>query len=264
MGIRLAAGRNFSPHIRTDSAEAVLVNEVLVRKMGWQQPLGKRVAYFIDNEGHTAEARVIGVVRDFHIYSLQHAIEPLVLQLAPPYEQDNLYIRIRPALVQQTIAYLTRTYQSFDPRNPAEPGFLNQTFANQYQAEQRRGQVFVAFALFAIFIACLGLFGLAAFTAEQRTKEIGVRKILGAGMPSIISLLVKDFLKLVVIAFGVAVPAAWYLMDQWLRDFAYRVDLKWWMFVFSGTAALLIALLTVSYQSIKAALTNPVDSLRSE
>ncbi|MBD0254408.1 MAG: ABC transporter permease [Cytophagales bacterium] len=264
MGVALLQGRNFSPAMRSDSAGAVLVNETLVKRLGWHQPLGKRVAYFIDNEGQTAEAKVVGVVRDFHIYSLQHQIEPLVLRLAPPAEQDNLYIRIRPGHTRAALAYIRQTYRQFDPDPLYEAGFLDQNFAKQYEAEERRGQVFLVFALFAIGIACLGLFGLAAYTAEQRTKEIGIRKVLGASVAGIVGLLSKDFIKLVVIAFVLAAPPAWYVMHKWLQDFAYKVDLEWWLVVLAGGLTLLVAVATVTYQSLKAALANPVDSLRSE
>ncbi len=264
MGVTLLQGRNFSPAMRSDSAGAVLVNETLVKRLGWQKPLGKRVAYYIDNEGRTAEAKVIGVIKDFHIYSLQHQIEPLVLRLAPPAERDNLYIRIRPGHTQATLAYIRQTYRQFDPDPLYEASFLDQNFAKQYEAEERRGQVFLVFALFAIGIACLGLFGLAAFTAEQRTKEIGIRKVLGASVAGIVAMLSKNFIKLVVIAFGIAAPPAWYAMHQWLRNFAYKIDLEWWLIGLAGGLTLLVAFATVSYQSLKAALTNPVDSLRSE
>ncbi len=264
MGIRLVAGRNFSPDIQRDWVEAVIVNETLVKRLGWQEPIGKRVAYFIDSKGNTATARVVGVVKDFHIYSLQHAIEPLVLRLAPPAEQDNLYIRINAADTQAALAHVQETYLLFDPDNPYEASFLDQNFARQYEAEAKRGQVFMAFALLAITIACLGLFGLAAYMAEKRTKEIGIRKVMGATAGSIVALLSKDFAKLVLTALIIAVPLAWYAMDKWLQDFAYKTDISWWIFFAAGALSLLIALLTVSYQATKAALANPVQSLRSE
>jgi putative ABC transport system permease protein len=206
----------------------------------------------------------VGVIKDFHIYSLQHQIEPLVLRLAPPAEQDNLYIRIRPEHTQATLAYIRQTYRQFDPDPLYEASFLDQNFAKQYEAEERRGQVFLVFALFAIGIACLGLFGLVAFTAEQRTKEIGIRKVLGASVTGIVALLSKDFIKLVVIAFAIATPPAWYAMHKWLQNFAYQIDLEWWLVALAGGLTLLVAFATVSYQSLKAALANPVDSLRSE
>jgi putative ABC transport system permease protein len=264
MGIQLLEGRNFSNDIKSDSAEAVIVNETLVNRLGWQEPVGKRVAYFVDNDGNTATAKVVGVVKDFHIYSLQHAIEPLVLRLAPPSEQDNLYVRINPAHTQAALSFVKETYGSFDPENPYEASFLDKNFAQQYEAEQKRGQVFMAFALLAITIACLGLFGLAAYMAEKRTKEIGIRKVMGASAGSIVTLLSRDFAGLVLIALVIAVPVAWYIMDRWLQDFAYKTDIGWWIFAGAGAISLLIALLTVSYQATKAALANPVDSLRSE
>jgi putative ABC transport system permease protein len=261
--IPLVAGRNFSEDRLNDRQESVLVNETLVKSLGWQEPLGKWVQYAI--RGDTlAEARVIGVVKDFHIYSLQHKIEPLVLQMAPPQERDNLYIRIHPENTREALAYIQNVYQSFDPNNPYEAHFLDQNFARQYETEQTHAQVLLVFTMLTISIACLGLFGLSAFAAEQRTKEIGIRKVLGASVQNIVLLLSKDFIRLVLIAFIISTPIAWYAMSGWLQDFAYRIDISLWVFAMAGGGALLIALLTVSYQSVKAALANPVKSLRSE
>ncbi|HEX9959073.1 MAG TPA: ABC transporter permease, partial [Fibrella sp.] len=260
--IRLLKGRNFTESVN-DGTGAVLVNESLVKKMGWQEPIGKRVRYFLGKE-KTAEARVVGVVRDFHTYSLQHKIEPLVLRMPAPTDKDNLYVRIQPAKTAEALAYIKTVYQKFNPTAEVSFHFLDENFSQQYKAEQKQGQVLLSFTILAILISCLGLFGLAAYAAEVRTKEIGVRKVLGASVASIVKLLSQDFLKLVVIAIVIASPLAWYAMNQWLQSFAYKIEIDWWVFALSGTLAVGIALLTVGFQGIKAALMNPVNSLRSE
>ncbi len=263
LDINLLQGRNFSESFKRDQQNAVLINETLAKQLG-PNPVGKRVRYFIDEENHTAEAHIVGVVNDFHIYSLQHKIEPLVLQMPAPADKDNLYVRVQPAKVTEALAYIQSVYRTFDPASTLDFHFLDQNFSQQYQAEQKQGEVLLTFTVLAVLIACLGLFGLAAFTAEQRTKEIGVRKVLGASVASIVTLLSKDFLKPVLIAIIIATPLAWYAMHEWLQSFAYKAELTWWVFALAGLLAIVIALLTVSFQSIKAALMNPAKSLRSE
>ncbi|MVM33053.1 FtsX-like permease family protein [Spirosoma sp. HMF4905] len=262
--IKLLRGRNFSESFKSDLSGAVLVNETLAKQLGWKEPVGKRVKYYIDQEKHTAEARVVGVVKDFHTYSLQHKIEPLVLQMPAPMDKDNMYVRIQAGKVTEALAYIQSVYRTFDPSATLDFHFLDENFSKQYKAEQKQGEVLLTFTLLAVFIACLGLFGLAAFAAEQRTKEIGVRKVLGASVFSIVTMLSKDFVKLVLISIVIASPLAWYAMSQWLQGFAYKADITWWIFALSGLLAIVIALLTVSFQSVKAALMNPVNSLRSE
>ncbi|GAB3936492.1 ABC transporter permease [Larkinella terrae] len=264
MEIKLVSGRNFSESFKSDLTDAVLVNETLVKKLGWTNPVGKRVKYYIDNDKNTAEARVVGVVKDFHTYSLQHKIEPLVLQMPAPADKDNLYVRIQPAKVTEALAFIRSTYRTFDPANTLDFHFLDENFSKQYKAEQKQGEILLTFTILAVIIACLGLFGLTAFAAEQRTKEIGVRKVLGASVSSIVLLLSKDFLKLVVISILIASPLAWYAMSQWLQSFEYKQAPAWWVFALAGFLSLVVALLTVCFQSIKAALTDPVKSLRSE
>jgi putative ABC transport system permease protein len=261
--IGLVSGRNFSESFKSDASNAVLINQTLARQLG-PRPVGKRVRYFIDQANHTAEARIVGVVKDFHTYSLQHKVEPLVLQMPTASDKDNLYVRVRAGNVSAALAHIQTVYRAFSPTATLDFHFLDENFSKQYQAEQKQGNVLLTFTLLAIFIACLGLFGLVAFAAEQRTKEIGVRKVLGASVASIVALLSKDFLKLVLIAVIIASPIAWYAMHQWLQNFAYRVELTWWMFVLAGLVATGIALFTVSLQSIRAAQVNPVKSLRSE
>ena len=261
--IKLLEGRSFSDSSPGDATGAVLVNEALVKKMGWQSPIGKRVRSYVSLD-KAIEAQVVGVVKDFHIYSLQHKIEPLVLQMPDPEEKDNLYVRIQSGKAAEALAYIQTVYQRFDPSASVSFHFLDENFSRQYRAEQKQGQLLLSFTILAVFIACLGLFGLAALAAEVRTKEIGVRKVLGASVASIVSLLSKDFLKLVVMAIVIATPIAWYAMSQWLQSFAYRIELEWWVFALAGLLAVGIALITVGFQSVKAALMNPINSLRSE
>ena len=207
--------------------------------------------------------RVVGVVRDFHFNSLQQEIDPLALFLYPR-SYRHLLVKISPTDVPATLAFLQQQWTTFAPQRPFDFQFLDQEFDALYRAEERAGQLFGFFAGLAIFIACLGLFGLASFAAEQRTKEIGVRKVLGASVPTVVLLLSKDFTWLVLVAFVVAVPVAYVAMNQWLDHFAYRIDIPWPIFLVAGLAVLVVAWLTVSYQSVKAALANPVESLRYE
>ncbi|MBO0930850.1 ABC transporter permease [Fibrella aquatilis] len=263
MEIKLVQGRNFSEANPADRANAILVNESLVKAIGWQNPLGKRVKFF--TKDGPAERRVVGVVRDFHTHSLQHKIEPLALQLPPsPDEQDNLYINVRAGQTRAALALIEKTYRQFEPGSVFDYQFLDQNFAKQYATEQKQSQLLLIFTALAILIACLGLFGLTTFMAEQRTKEIGVRKVLGASVTSIVALLSKDFLKLVLVAIVIASPLANYAMTKWLNTFAYKITPGWDVFALAGILAIGIALITVSFQSIRAALTNPVKSLRSE
>ena len=263
MEIKLTQGRNFSDDNPADRQTAILVNETLVKELGWQSPVGKRVRFSSDDG--LAEGRVVGVVKDFHIYSLQHKIEPLVLQMpSSTNDQDNLYIKIRPDKASDALALIEKTYRQFEPGGVFDYQFLSQNFARQYASVEKQGQLLLLFSGLAIFIACLGLFGLAAFTAEQRTKEVGIRKVLGASVGSIVTLLSRDFVKLVLLAIVIASPLAWYGMNRWLQEFAYKIDMSWWTFALAGLLAIGIALLTVSFQAIKAALMNPVKSLRSE
>jgi putative ABC transport system permease protein len=229
----------------------------MLDRLGWKN----RTAGLV--EFNEKRIPIAGVIRDFHLRSLRNKIEPLVLVLHED-RGDKLLIRVKPQNVAAALASVETTYKTINPNQPFDYTFLDQTFADQYRADERKGDLFLAFSGMAIFIACLGLFGLATFTAEQRTKEIGVRKVLGASVTSIVALLSKDFLKLVVIAIVIASPLAWYAMSRWLQDFAYKIDIEWWVFALAGLLAVSIALLTVSFQSIKAALMNPVKSLRSE
>ncbi|MVN22652.1 ABC transporter permease [Mucilaginibacter arboris] len=263
--IKLSSGRNFSENMQTDKDKAVIVNETLVKEVGLKDPVGKKIETGVDEKGNHLVYEIVGVAKDFHIYSLQHKIEPLILQLPPqPKDKDNLYVRISKSNVPAAIKYLEDTYRKFDPEHPVDYHFLDQNFAQRYKDEQKQGTILLIFTILAIAIACLGLFGLVTFMAEQRTKEIGIRKVLGASISSIVGLLSTDFLKLVFLAMLIASPIAYYGMEKWLQDFAYRINISWWIFALAGFIALIIALFTISFKSIKAALANPVKSLRSE
>jgi putative ABC transport system permease protein len=262
--IHLLQGRNFSKDMPTDKDGAVIINETLMKTLGYTNAIGKKMQYFTpDNK--TLYKIIVGVVKDFHAYSLQHTIEPMVMMMPPnDKEQDNLYVKVAKGKAAQGIAYLKNTYQKFDSNNTSDFHFLDENFAKQYAAEQKQGTLSFAFTVLAFIIACLGLVGLVIFATAQRTKEIGIRKVLGASVTSVTVLLSKDFAKLVAIATIIGVPIAWFAMNKWLQDFAYRISIEWWMFLLSGCTAILIALITVSFQSIKAAIANPVKSLRTE
>lgn len=264
MQVKMAQGRNFSAAMGTDKAESIIVNETLVNEMGWKDAVGKMVRTGVDKQGNVITQKIIGVVKDFNTYSLQHKVAPMLLQMpASANDEDNLYVRVGKNNIPATLNYISKMYKHFDIENKVEYHFLDQNFARQYQSEQKQGSILVIFTILAICIACLGLFGLVTFTAEQRVKEIGIRKVLGASVASIVSLLSKDLMKLVAVATIIATPLAWYGMSKWLQEFAYRIDIQWWVFAVAGTAAILIAFVTVGVQSIKAAMVNPAKSLKS-
>jgi putative ABC transport system permease protein len=241
----------------------MILNEAAVKVLGVKNPLGMRIYKLNDSQGNTRKTyTVIGVVKNFHFESLRRNIGALSLVLSP--QSGAVSFRLSGTDVPALLRQIEAKWKQFAPGQPFSYSFLQDSFDQMYRAEQRVGTVVLLFSVLAILIACLGLFGLAAFMAEQRTKEIGVRKVLGASVPNIVGLLSKDFLKLVVIAIVIASPLAWYAMNSWLKDFAYKIDIEWWVFALAGTLAVAIALLTVSFQSIKAALMNPVNSLRSE
>lgn len=263
MQIKLESGRNFSDRFSADLSNAVLVNETLVKQLGWTHPLGMKVQKA--DEPPPGARTVIGVIRDFHTYSLQHKVQSLVLILPPnDREKDNLYVRLAKGKSKQALDYLDQVYKSFDPGNPAEYHFLDQNFARQYAAEEKQGTLAFLFTGLAVLLSVLGLFGLVTFTARQLTREIGIRKVLGASVLNIVRLVSKDFLKLVVLAGLIAVPLSWYAMHRWLADFAYRISLSWWIFLMSGVISAALALLTLSIRAIQAARVNPAESLHAE
>ena len=258
MGIKLMDGRDFSPEYGTDSTN-YLVNEAAAKKMGYKDPVGKELTLW------GSKGKIIGLMKDFHIGSLHVAIEPLIVNLqsrSPNF--GAAIIRTEAGQTKQAIASVEEVFKRLNPGFPFKYQFADEEFGKQYKSENVVSRLSGYFAFLAIFISCLGLFGLAAFTAEQRTKEIGVRKVLGASVTNLVSMLSADFVKLVAISALIAFPIAWYFLKGWLEEYAYRIEMEWWYFVVAGFAALLIALFTVSFQAIKAALMNPVKSLKSE
>jgi len=253
----LLKGRTFSKTYGTDPTNAVIVNETFVRKLNWSNPVGKKIQIW-----NKEEKMVVGVVKDFHFQSMHNEIKPILIFCRP--NNNYIQIRIRSENIPETLGHIRKTFESFRTRYPFEYSFLDDNFNQMYNSERKLGQMLVSFSGLAVFIACLGIFGLASFTAERRTKEIGIRKVLGASVPIIIFLLSEGFLKWVIIANLISWPVAYYAMHKWLQRFAYRIDLGIGIFILSGVAALFIALLTVSFQTIKAATANPVDSLRYE
>jgi len=250
-------GRDFSPNFGTDSTN-YLINEAAAKRIGYADALGKPLTQW----GRTGT--IIGVLSDFHVGSLHQPITPLVIRLSKHAYGQTILIRTRPGQTTTALASLKTVYQRLNPKFPFSYQFADAEYEKLYKSETVMGTLTTIFAGLAIFIACLGLFGLAAFTAEQRTKEIGIRKVLGASVTDVITLLSREFMKLVLIAIVVASPLAWYGANQWLQRFEYRVALSWWLFGLAGAVAMIIALLTVSIQSVKAALTDPVKSLRAE
>jgi putative ABC transport system permease protein len=261
LGMQMKEGRNFSKAYSTDSS-AIILNETAAKMLGWKNDAIDKTVSRRNNEGDTKAFHVIGIVKDFHFKSLHEAITPLVMTLT----QDNgwMIIKTKNKEVSGLLATIENHWNGFKPDLPFSYSFLDQRYNDTYKAEQKTGQILGLFAGLTIFVACLGLFGLATFTAEQRTKEIGVRKVLGASVAGIVALLSKDFLKLVSIAIVFALPVSWWMMSRWLQDFAYKIDISWWVLALAGLVSIAVALLTVSYQSIKAELMNPVKSLRSE
>ena len=262
LGMEIVAGRDFSRDFPSDSS-GIIVNETAVKLLGLSDPIGKRVTA-VTGEGSADRQTysIIGVVKNFHFESLRSNIGALSMVLSPG--GGSMAFRLKTDDVQASLKKAEALWKEMAPGQPFGYRFMNEEFDNVYRSEARVGRVFITFALLSILIGCLGLFGLVTFTAEQRTKEIGVRKVLGASVGSIVALLSKDFLKLVLVAIVIASPIAWYAMNAWLADFAYKIDISWWVFALAGLLAVGIALLTVSFQAVKAAIANPVESLRSE
>jgi len=257
--IKLLAGRDFSPEYGDDiNSRSYIINETLAKEIGWENPIGQKFKI-----GDRDWGKVIGVVKDFNFRSLHHKIEPVAFYIYPPW-LFHMSVRIEAKDMSRTLGYLEEKLQPYLSEQPFSYSFLDEDFARLYENEEKSRHIFGIFSLLAIVISCLGLFGLASFTAEQKTKEIGIRKILGSSVLGIIEMLSWRFTKWVILANIIALPVAWYVMNRWLQNFAYRINIGMWIFVVSAVLALFIALLTVSFQSIKAATANPVDSLRYE
>ncbi|GEP97026.1 ABC transporter permease [Chitinophaga cymbidii] len=259
-GIAMAAGRSFSRDFSTDSTRAMLLNEAAVKMLGFaspQQAIGKRFRQW------GAEGTVIGVIKDFHFHALQQPIKPLSMRFSPEYFH-LVSVNIAPENRPATIAAIEKLWKEMIPARPFNYYFIDEYFNRQYHSEEQFGKLVLNFAVLAVFISCLGLLGLAAYATMQRTREIGIRKVLGASVRDIVGLLSRDFLRLVAIAAVIAFPLAWFVMNRWLQDFAYRTGISWWVFVVAGMLAALVALFTICSQAVRAAVANPVESLKVE
>jgi putative ABC transport system permease protein len=263
LGMKMMLGRNFSNKMPTDST-GMIINETAAKMLGYANPIGQMLYKPMDSQLKKLKAyHIIGVIKDFNFKSLRDNITPMVLLFDD--DRGALSIRFKTANVSALVARVKSKWAAISPNQEFGYSFMDKDFESIYRSEQRIGTIFIVFTTLAIIIACLGLFGLAAYATEQRTKEIGIRKVLGARVSNIVGMLSKDFIKLVLIAIIIASPLAWLAMQKWfLQGFAYRQDISWWVLALAGFGAILIAFVTVSFQAIKAALTNPVKSLRSD
>ena len=264
MGMQIVQGRDFSRDVISDTTYAVLVNESMVKRMNWADPIGKKFIFGGGGSRPPIEKRVVGVIKDYNQNSLYDAIEPLMIVLND--NLRNVFVRTREGDVRQSLSSLEGIWKEVNPNFPFEYNFLDQDFDSQYKADEKRSKIFTVFSALTLSIACLGLLGLAAFTTEQRTSEIGVRKVIGASVPSLVVLVAKEFFILVAISMVIAFPVAWYFTDAWLQNFAYRIELpeEWVTFIASALLAFLITMATVGFHVIRAAVANPVNSLRDE
>jgi len=261
LGIKIIAGRDFSPQFPTDSNSSVLINRSAAAKLGYtpEQAVGKWIQNVMRDPGHRT---IVGVVEDFNFESLKDQIAPMVISTGQDWRVA--VIRLKPGHLRSTVDNIGKIYANAAPGFPFEYNFLDEQFNQHYKDEIRQGTILSIFSAIAIFIACLGLFGLASYTAVKRTKEIGVRKVLGSSVQNIVILLSKDLLKPVLLGTVMVIPIGYFIMIKWLQGFAYRISIHWWMFAVSALAAILIAMITVSSQAVKAALASPVKSLKTE
>jgi putative ABC transport system permease protein len=257
LNLQLLQGRDFSLEFPTDT-NAYIINETALKLIGYKDPIGRPLSIFGQHY------KIIGVVKDFHFKSLHDPIEPLLINLNEQIHWGFIMVKARAGQTREAIASMQKVHRELEPNFPFTFSFTDEEYQHLYNNEQMIGRLSDSFAVLAIFISCLGLLGLAMFTSEQRTKEIGIRKVLGASELNIFGMLSRDFLELVGIALVIASPVAWLLMNNWLREYAYRTNIAWWIFAVAGAGAIGIALLTISFQAIRAALANPVTSLRSE
>jgi putative ABC transport system permease protein len=262
LGMHMINGRNFSKNFATDSS-AIILNETAAAALGWNTiaAVGKTVIRQNADKGSNVPYHVIGVVKNFNFKSLHEAVSPLFMTLNP---EGGLIFKIKTTDVAGLLATMKKQWNSYNTDEPFTYSFMDDLFNKTYSSEQKIGTILNIFSILTIFVACLGLFGLVTYTAEQRTKEIGIRKVLGASVSQVTQMLSKEFLKLVFIASLIAFPLSWWAMNKWLQSFAYRISINWWVFVVAGCVTILIALITVSFQAIKAAVANPVKSLRTE
>lgn len=269
LGLKMVSGREFSKEMKTDANHAFILNETAVRELGFETPqkaLGERLQWPVwgaSNPDSMKNGQIIGVVKDFHYKSLYDKVEITVMQIFPD-AYWKVAVKVKTGDIKTTLAHIHAVWSKFSPDYPLEYKFLDENFTAMYKSEDKLKVLLWIFTGVAIFVGCLGLFGLAAYAAQRRIKEIGIRKVLGASVKGIVFLMSKDFIKLVIIALLIASPIAWYVMNDWLKDFAYRTSVAWWVFGVAGLSAIVIALITVSFQSVKAALANPVKNLRTE
>jgi ABC-type antimicrobial peptide transport system permease subunit len=257
MNIKMLEGREFSKDFATDTAGYIL-NEAALKKIGFKYPIGSPLTFW------NKKGKVVGVARDFHFNSLHVPVNALIIRLGETDDYGSILVKTKAGQTKQALASIEKLCTKLNPKFPFSFQFSDDEYQKLYISEMMVGKLSYCFSILAIFISCLGLLGLAMFTAEQRTKEIGIRKVLGASISSLFRLLSKEFIVLVSIALLIASPIAWYSMDKWLEDFAYKTPISWWMFVVAGFTAICITLFTISFQAVKAALANPVNSLRSE
>jgi len=262
MKMEMLKGRNFSSEMLTDSS-AIILNEAAAKLLPFEYPLNKTLYLLTDiNSRESKPFHIVGIIKNFNFNSLREQVSPMALFNGE--ERGRIAIRFKTADIPSLISGIEHKWKSIAPNQPFSFSFMDDDFNQIYNAEQRVGKIAVSFSVLAILIACLGLFGLVTFAAEQRTKEIGIRKVLGASVTNIVNMLSKDFMKLVFIAMLIAFPIGWYFMNIWLQDFAYRINISWWIFFAAGFIAVIIALGTINIQAIKAALSNPIKSLRTE
>lgn len=261
LGLEIVEGRDFSREFTSDPKESVIVNETLVKEMGWDSPVGKKIRTFM---GRKEPLTIIGVAKDFHFESLHSPIKPAIYYIEPRNPLEFIYVEISPDDIPASIGLLERTWKNNAPNFPFMYSFLDEEFHKLYRMEERWQRVIRNTAIFAIVISCLGLFGLSALTIARRTKEIGIRKVLGASVSGLTGMVTMDFLKLVIFASVVSWPLAYYAMNRWLRSFAFRIDIELWVFLLAAVLAAVVSLLTVGFQAVKAAVANPVESLRYE
>ena len=257
--VKLVHGRTFSDKYANESHESVILNQSAIKELGLKESIGK----VVKSENFNRPKKIIGVIEDFHEGSLHGQIPPMVFSCIPS-QIGQIVIRIRPDNVSNTIEYIRNTWRQFNPDETFAFSFIEEEYSKFYRSEEKLGRIISAFTILTILVACLGLFGLSMFMAEQRTKEIGIRKVLGASVTSVVQLLTKEFIKWVLLANLIAWPIAYYAMNKWLQNFAYRINISWWVFVLAGGIALVIALLTVSWQVIRTAIANPMEALRYE
>jgi len=261
LNIPVVQGRGFSKEFSSDSSMSFILNESAAKMFNWDTPVGKEITWY--PQDFAFKGNVVGVVKDFNFRSLHENIAPMLIHYSDR-DFNNIIVKLKAGHIKEGLTAIKNILNEFSPKYDFEYSFLDEYFVKAYKDDERMGTLFFFFSIFAVVIASLGLFGLAAYMAEQKTKEIGIRKILGASVSGIVMLLSRDFIKRVLIANLLAWPAAYYFMNSWLQDFAYHINLSWWMFALSGLLAFIIAILTVSWQAMRAASANPVISVKYE